>query len=712
MTQGTVLLTRKLATPHRGSRTRLPARLGARLGSPVALASAIVCLVAIVGLVASFATYRSLIRIGERHERASVDARTREIRMTVEGALSLADEILARIEPATSRPSAATAPETLLGSFSDVAFGPRGVTWVSASFPDGTFVGVRRHEDGTMAGYVDRASDRTETRYRLDPTGASPVSVTPTDYDPRRRAFYTLALGSSSSVWTPPYPFLPDLHTGVTRTRAVRRDGQLIAVITADFDATELTKLLGDPITPSEKAIVTIGDAVLAARGVTLPPGSSRTVERPLRVADLEDPLLTSIFTTKALRVERDGHAYRISRTVVGILGTQPIHLHIVVPEDELYASAVAEAKAGMLTTALVALFGLLLATVISANVASLRRRRAEAETAAAIARAQIEDLGSYELGEKIGSGGMGEVFRATHRLLARDAAVKVIKLAPGEDPEEGMQRFFREAKILASLRSLHTVMVYDFGVSADDRYFLAMELLYGLDLDTLVRIYGPQRPARVIAILAQICDSLAEAHEAGYVHQDIKPANVFLCRIADSLDFVKVLDFGLTRAIGRRPLDGRNVEGTPAFMAPEQVRGDEVTYATDLYAIGCVGYYLLCGRYPYASTTSEGYMRAHVELPIPSLPDSVRALTPDGLVQLVTRCLAKKAENRPMSARALGNALRRVGEGCAGTFTESDLRDFWRDRDAIVSATSAHRQESLERVAPGPKRVVRADVG
>ena len=167
----------------------------------------------------------------------------------------------------------------------------------------------------------------------------------------------------------------------------------------------------------------------------------------------------------------------------------------------------------------------------------------------------RARELGSYRLGELLGRGGMGEVYLATHRMLARPAAIKLIRpeALAGEDGTKAQlatARFRREAEAAARLKSPHTVQLYDFGVTDEGRLYLVMELLEGLDLDSLVRRDGPLPAARVVHILRQVCESLEEAHDAGLVHRDIKPANIHLGRVGREPDFVKVLDFGLVKSI------------------------------------------------------------------------------------------------------------------------------------------------------------------
>jgi serine/threonine-protein kinase len=211
------------------------------------------------------------------------------------------------------------------------------------------------------------------------------------------------------------------------------------------------------------------------------------------------------------------------------------------------------------------------------------------------------QELGSYHLEELLGRGGMGEVWRASHRLLARSSAIKLIRPdSLGSGGADVLKRFEREAQATAALRSPHTVEVYDFGTTEGGTFYYVMELLEGYDSETLVQAFGPLPPARVIHLLRQVCKSLAEAHERGMVHRDIKPANIYVCRYGLEHDFVKVLDFGLVKS--SIPIGGHNsaltaagiVAGTAEYISPEMARGDSsVDSRADLYALGCVAYWL-----------------------------------------------------------------------------------------------------------------------
>ena len=299
----------------------------------------------------------------------------------------------------------------------------------------------------------------------------------------------------------------------------------------------------------------------------------------------------------------------------------------------------------------------------------------------------RARDLGSYRLEEKLGEGGMGEVWRARHHMLARPAAIKLIR--PSVDwngragaSDEAIRRFEREAQVIAQLRSPHTVELFDFGMADDGAFYYVMELLDGLDADALLRRFGPTPPERTIYVLRQICHSLSEAQSHGLVHRDIKPANVFLCRYGEEYDFVKVLDFGIVRAIGDAantsagPTRENAVQGTPAFMSPEQALGADVDGRADIYATGCLAYWLLTGQFVFTSQTSMGMLVQHAQKP--PVPPSVRTdlPIPKALEDLVLSCLAKDPANRPQSARELSLRLADV-EGANG-WTQDRAREWW----------------------------------
>ncbi len=672
------------------SRTRLTARAGSWLGSPVVLAISVVLLVSSVGVVGTGSAYWLLCGAGRERAEAWQRLRSEQLQTSLGSALAVADPLLDQLSFEVGRHPSSQRVEPLLEALYAFSTAHAGLTRVSVSFPDGTFIGVYQDKDGQLRGQVSSAD--MERQFARDPQGQlQETARRETAYDPRTRDFYRLALEKKRRIWTAPYPFLPTLHTGISRVEPLYaqpgNEDSLLAVLTVDFNASALATLISEPPWPGQRALVVTSHGALLAATTPELRGRARLSPPPIKWADVDDPVTASMrragpeYQTKLIRsTGADGETYHLYASRLTSLDDMHITLLSAVSERELYAGAVRQARLGALITGLMTLLGVGFAVALSANIANLRRRREQAELAALHARDEALDLGSYELVALLGAGAMGEVYRARHKLLARDAALKLMKVDKlgDREEEERHQLFVEEARRLASLRCIHTVSVYDFGLANDGRYFLAMELLSGLDLDALVRRYGRQPPARVAAILAQVCDSLAEAHEANLVHRDIKPANVFLCQIAESLDFVKVLDFGLSRLVEPHAHLTRTLEGTPAFMAPEQVLGEPVGHAMDLYAVGGVGFFLLAGTAPYAIAQGETLLAAHVHAPIPGLPEDVQSTTPPELLQLLTRCLAKRPENRPVSARVLAAAFRAVALACQATFTDAQRERWW----------------------------------
>jgi eukaryotic-like serine/threonine-protein kinase len=318
-------------------------------------------------------------------------------------------------------------------------------------------------------------------------------------------------------------------------------------------------------------------------------------------------------------------------------------------------------------------------------------------------------ELGSYQVGELLGSGGMGEVYRATHRMLARPAAIKLIRpetLAggDGEDAQLAVKRFSREAEAAASLRSPHTVEVYDFGVTDDETLYYVMELLDGMDLESMVDRYGPLPAGRAIYTLRQVCESLGEAHARGLVHRDIKPANIHVGRVALRHDFVKVLDFGLVKpmasANGAKGASAEHslataagfVPGTPAYMPPEMALGEAVDGRADVYAVGCVAYYMLTGRLVFEAGNSFQMIVKHLDAE--PVPPSQRAeqLVPPALDEVVLACLAKKPDDRPQTAAALARSLAAAADD-AEPWGEEQAAQWWAALDeGRLAAVGAER--------------------
>jgi len=290
--------------------------------------------------------------------------------------------------------------------------------------------------------------------------------------------------------------------------------------------------------------------------------------------------------------------------------------------------------------------------------------------------------VGSYSLIEQLGSGGMGEVWLARHQLLARPAAVKIVREAAvgaGEDAHALRLRFTREAQATAELQSPHTVQLFDFGVTDTGSFYYVMERLRGMDLQRMVERYGPLPPERAVFLLKQACLSLSEAHALGLVHRDIKPANLFICRLGPQYDFLKVLDFGVVSRQARESTVSITVTGmvlgTPAFLAPELVSGDgPFDGRADIYALGCVAFWLLTGRPPFEAGDAMSMLMHHSNTtPLPPSTMSEESI-PTDVDALVLECLSKAPSLRPANADVLWERL-----------TKLSVADKWEPRHARV---------------------------
>jgi eukaryotic-like serine/threonine-protein kinase len=272
----------------------------------------------------------------------------------------------------------------------------------------------------------------------------------------------------------------------------------------------------------------------------------------------------------------------------------------------------------------------------------------------------ETRSIGRYELRRRIGKGGMGEVWAAWHRGIEREVALKILRLSE-DDHESARERFEREVRLSSGLSHPHTVRVFDYGTTEDGLLYYAMELLEGASLAEVVRRDGPLPPERAVHLVSQAARALAEAHDRGIVHRDVKPENLFVTAAGGESDYVKVLDFGIARLSN----DGAThltqtglVAGTPASMSPEVIRGAVATPASDVYGLGVVLYFALTGAPPFTTQTAATTLLAHLEDPV--VPPSVRSPheVPSDVDALVLRCLEKRPEGRFADAHALAAAL------------------------------------------------------
>ena len=318
-----------------------------------------------------------------------------------------------------------------------------------------------------------------------------------------------------------------------------------------------------------------------------------------------------------------------------------------------------------------------MLSTATSLVIYGLRRRVRDAE-----------QLGQYRLEEKLGEGGMGAVFRASHAFLRRPTAVKL--LPPEKAGAENIRRFEKEVQLTAQLSHPNTITIFDYGHTADGVFYYAMEYVDGLTLSDVVTRAGPQHPGRVVYLMRQASSALAEAHGVGVVHRDIKPGNIMVHLLhphGSEGDFVKVLDFGLVKEMrgeaGLDLTDAANLAGTPQYMAPESLTApDEVDGRADLYALGAVMYFLLTGTHVFTGDSIVEVCGQHLHsAPEPPSSRLGQAVPPD-LEALVLSCLEKKPSDRPQTALDLERRLHRCRD--VSPWGHEDAKRWW--------ATHGHR--------------------
>jgi serine/threonine protein kinase len=722
--------------------------LSRALASPYGILIVFPGIVLAVGVFLALVGQRALkvsnVALGERRlaEQAQLVA------SRLRGALDSADPMLDRLSDFTLTHTSDKPFEPAAAVLADLMQGRAGVAYASISFPDGTFQATYIDQDGAVRFQDSRIGpDGTHVR-RYDFQGHGLLTLhaeTRSAYDPRKRDFYTQASATRGRVWTAPYVFYGTHYTGITRAGPVylqaNGDRRLHAVLTVDFDVNELSRLLRSGELPGMRTLLFTRAGTLLAyqqggKG-GLPPAPADHV---LSYRDLHDATLEAFFGAFAQRASDAQHLLSFdaggAQHLVGISRVSPDdaldwRVAYVVPERVFFESLHVYGRRSFGIAAVAVLLALGVSVAFARLVVKVRREAAEARAEAKRANLEARELGSYRLVKCLGKGGMGEVWRAEHRLLAREAAIKLIRVdSAARSSAEAQERFRREAQSLAGLRSRNTIELFDYGVADDGTFFYVMELLEGLDLESLVLKYGPVPPGRVLRLLMQACRSLAEAHDAGLVHRDIKPANLFVCRAADELDVVKVLDFGLVRALAggedaplsteevlnsttnagyERP-DGSKltragtVMGTPEFMAPEQALGQRLDGRADLYALGCVGYWLLTGQLLFKKDTPMMLLIAHINEPTPPLAAHASSPVPHGLELCIMDCLAKSADHRPQNARELLARLTAAERELSPEqlWTEEHARAWWHRHQP------PQRSSSPSGLTPSPQAQIR----
>ena len=297
----------------------------------------------------------------------------------------------------------------------------------------------------------------------------------------------------------------------------------------------------------------------------------------------------------------------------------------------------------------------------------------------------RVRQIGSYTLQEQLGHGAMGVVYRATHDMLHRQAAVKLLQ-ASKINPSS-LARFESEVQLTSQLSSPHTVAVYDYGVTPTGIFYYAMEYVEGLTLANLVERHGPLPAARVIHLLRQACASLAEAHSKGLIHRDVKPENLMICRRGGIDDTLKVLDFGLAHMISANPeRDGvpAGLSGSPLYMSPESILSPgSVDVRSDLYSLAAVGFYLLTGQPVFNGKKLADILQQHAYTAPPRPADVRQQKVDQDLEEIVLRCLAKEPQARLQTASALANCLQVCN--ASGKWNQKHAAEWW-----AMTATAA----------------------
>lgn len=365
-------------------------------------------------------------------------------------------------------------------------------------------------------------------------------------------------------------------------------------------------------------------------------------------VATLSGPWLALVFTY-ALFIPNH---WRRALSGIATMAFAPVLLALLAgffsTRISQFAVMSSEYAHGLVNLALLSGFSTVAATWGVYTIGSLR---SEAYSA--------KQFGQYRLSLKLGTGGMGEVYVAEHLLLKRPCAIKVIKPHQSSDPKM-LERFEREVRSTAKLTHWNTVAIYDYGRAEDGTFFYVMEYLPGLNLSQIVKMFGPLPAGRVIHLLVQICDALAEAHHHGMVHRDLKPANIFASKRGSKYDVAKLLDFGLVRRTVRREGQAASPSaavGSPLYMSPEQAIGRPMDHRSDIYSLGVTAYFLLTGQPPFRFPEPMKVLRAHAKKTPPSF-ESMGVDVPSDLAQVIMKCLSKSPDDRYPDVESLRQAL------------------------------------------------------
>ena len=327
------------------------------------------------------------------------------------------------------------------------------------------------------------------------------------------------------------------------------------------------------------------------------------------------------------------------------------------------------------------------LATTFLIMLMIYSRMNIEIEEELQEAVSNAKEMGQYRVLGKIGEGGMGVIYKAEHKLMKRETAVKLLKSEACS--EEVINRFEKEVMLSSKLTHPNTISIYDFGKTEEGVFYYVMELLDGLDIDEFVEKCGPLTPQRTIYLLLQACASLNEAHLKNLIHRDIKPQNIMVCHSGAEFDVVKVLDFGLVKELTAEATMTMSISGSPKYMSPESITApQDVTSSTDIYSLGITAFFMLTGRYPFNkgdSPTAALFQHINAEPKRPS--EVVKFSIPEDLENLIMKCMEKDPRDRPASMNDLAKELMACQD--AHGWDKHKAMEWWAENPGILQTTS-----------------------